>query len=91
MRATLETIVRATAQTFAPPPPYKPRTRTSRTSTPETMVSMLSDWHAGENVSAEGMRGFNQYNDDVFRRRVDAVVDAHPGDPGAVGGGVRQR
>ena len=77
LRATLETIVRATAQTFAPPPPYKPRTRTSRTSTPETMVSMLSDWHAGENVSAEGMRGFNQYNDDVFRRRVDAVVDVH--------------
>jgi len=43
----------------------------------ESMVQLFSDWHAYELVSAERVRGFNEYNADIMGRRVRRVVDAH--------------
>jgi hypothetical protein len=45
----------------------------------ETVVQMFSDWHAGENVSLEATRGFNEYNDAILTERLDRVVQAHLG------------
>ena len=77
LRARLESLVRATAQTFAPPPPYTPFRPKGKITTTNSVVQMFSDWHAGEVVQAEGVRGFNAYDKDVFRERVARIVDAH--------------
>lgn len=76
LRDMLERLVRATAQTFDPPPAYRPPPVASG-SVRETVVQMLSDWHADEKVSAEAMRGFNEYNDTIFRARIRRVVESH--------------
>ena len=77
LRAKLEALVQETARTFDPPPPYVPRKPKGAKTSAETVVQMFSDWHAGENVSGEAMRGFNEYNDTVFRERVSTVVSSH--------------
>lgn len=78
LRAKLEQLVQDTAKRFPPPPAYKPPSpRSTSKVSRETMVQMWSDWHAGENVSAEGTRGFNEYSDRIFQERVERVVESH--------------
>lgn len=77
LRAKLESMVSQTAQTYPALPPYRPPTVRGAKPSRETMVMMASDWHAGENVSAEGMRGLNEYNDAVFKERLQRVRDTH--------------
>ena len=61
LRKTLEDLVTRVARPFPPPPPYRPPVvKPSKKVTTETVVQMWSDWHAGETVSAEAMRGFNE-------------------------------
>jgi hypothetical protein len=75
LRACLESLVRETAQRFDPPPKYKVPSAVPG-AVEETLVLMLSDWHAYEEVKAERVRGFNEYNAATFGRRVKRVVDA---------------
>lgn len=75
LRAFLESLVRDTAQRFDPPPRYKPPASVPG-AVEETLVLMLSDWHAYEEVKAERTRGFNAYDAATFGRRVKRVVDA---------------
>jgi hypothetical protein len=78
LRKTLEDLVTRVARPFPPPPPYRaPVVKPSKKVTTETMVQMWSDWHAGEAVSSEAMRGFNEYSDAIFHERVDTIVESH--------------
>lgn len=74
LRAFLERLARETTAQLPPPPPYQPPAITTGTAT-ETLLLMLSDWHAFETVKAERMRGFNAYDGPTFGRRVRKVVD----------------
>lgn len=78
LRTKLEQLVKETAKRFDPPPAYTPMSpKVTNKRSRETMVQMWSDWHAGENVSAEGTRGFNEYSDRIFQERVGRVVESH--------------
>ena len=43
---------------------------TSNGSTPQVVVAPLSDLHVGDNVDLEQMAGLNQYNIDIFNKRL---------------------
>lgn len=77
LRAKLEALAASVAQTYPPLPPYKPPVVRGAKPSVETMVQMWSDWHAGENVSREGMRGLNEYNDATFKARLQRVLETH--------------
>lgn len=78
LRAALDDLVARTSKRFDAPPPYRPRPVPKGIKvTTETIVQMWSDWHAGESVSAEAMRGFNEYSDAIFHERVDTIVAGH--------------
>lgn len=78
LRSYLEQLATRTADTFRAPAPYRPPA-VPRTAKPTvtTAVQLLSDFHAGEVVSGDGMRGFNAYDRDVFRERLTRIIDAH--------------
>lgn len=42
---------------------------------PEVPVTMWADWHAGEVVQPAEVNGFNEYNLEVFERRVRRLVE----------------
>lgn len=74
-RSFLEALVLKVGHKLPPPPKYvapKLKAKTSR----ETHVLLLSDWHNGEVVSGEAMRGFNAFDKRVFAERVQRVIDA---------------
>lgn len=76
LRARLERLAHDTAVLFAPPPLGVPRGKVRDDTVEETLLLMLSDWHAYEEVDRERTRGFNVYNADVFGARVRKVVDS---------------
>lgn len=77
LRAMLEGLTERIAPKLSPPPKYVPPKRGRMEVSRETVVQKFSDWHAGENVSAEATRGFNEFNDTILRQRVQRVVDTH--------------
>ncbi len=77
LRAALEAVIQRVVPKMPPPPRYVPRKATGRKASVETMVQQLSDWHGGENVRAEAVRGFNEFNDAILRQRVERIGDAH--------------
>lgn len=78
LRSALEAVVSRVVTRFDAPPKYvAPKSVKGKKPSVETAIQMFSDWHAGENVSAEAVRGFNEFNDRIFRERVDRVVEAH--------------
>ena len=78
LRAHLESVITRVVPRMGPPPRYVPPTLDVGASQ-ETVVQMFSDWHCGENVSAEATRGFNEYNDDIFTERLNRIVAGHIG------------
>jgi hypothetical protein len=74
-RDFLEELVRDTAPHFPAPPSYRPPV-VHRSASVETMWLCLSDWHAYEEVDKNRVLGLNEYNAEVFARRVKRVVDA---------------
>ena len=89
LRRTLEALCAAVIPQCPPPPPYRPTPAPSATE--ESLVLMLSDWHAYEQVSAERTRGFGHYNAEVFGQRVRRIVDTYVSIKGRMeqGGGWR--
>jgi hypothetical protein len=75
-RSYLEGLVRETSQRFEAPPPYR-KSKPAAGTTDETMLLMLSDLHAAEEVSAEGTRGINEYNARITSQRLRRVVEGH--------------
>jgi hypothetical protein len=56
-----------------PPKPPKPA-KPAKTASKETLVIDLADWHYGEQVDRERMRGLNEYNSTIAAKRVSHVV-----------------
>jgi hypothetical protein len=75
-RALLEKLARDTVPALAPPPPYRPIKTNAKPST-ETLVQMLSDFHAYETVKPSRVRDFNAYNAAIFGLRARGVVENH--------------
>ena len=75
-RALLERVAKSTVDLLPPPPPFKP-IKTGRAASQETMVQMLSDFHAYEFVKASRTRGINEYTADIFGRRARGLVENH--------------
>lgn len=75
-RAFLEDLMREVAPRIAPPPPYRPPSRTAADASHETLLTLWSDWHAYETVKAERVFGLNQFDGPTMARRVKALVDS---------------
>jgi len=75
-RALLERIARNTASVLAPPPVFIP-IKTGKSASHETMVQMLSDFHAYELIKASRTRGINEYTADIFGRRARGLIENH--------------
>lgn len=73
-RGFLESLVRDVVDRLAPPPPYAPQAPLASLETTETLYLALSDWHAYEAVQPQRVMGLNQYDADVFGRRVRRVI-----------------
>lgn len=54
---------------LAPPKPA------GKASSPHVPVAPWSDWHVGEVVDPDAVRGVNSYSTEVFRRRVKRLLD----------------
>jgi hypothetical protein len=74
LRGYLERLVQSVAQEFRVPPAPKPKKLAAHGSE-ESLLLIFSDWHAYEAVQAEAIRGWNQYDANVFGQRVRRVVD----------------
>lgn len=72
-RTFLEATVAQVAPEFATPPIYVPQKLKQATEV-ETMLLLLSDWHAYEVVNAERMMRMNEYNAAIMARRVHRVI-----------------
>lgn len=75
-RAHLERLAMATVPLLPPPPAYKPITTKGKPTT-ETMLQMLSDFHAYETVKPSRVRDFNIYSADIFGQRARGIVENH--------------
>jgi hypothetical protein len=78
LREHLTASIARVVPQFGPPPTYASPVVDASASR-ETVVQMFSDWHCGENVSYEATRGFNEYDDAIFKERLDRIVRAHLG------------
>ena len=58
----------------APPPPLTKFKSPSKAASKETMLIDFCDWHYGEIVDLERMRGLNEYNSAIAERRVAHIV-----------------
>lgn len=74
-RSYLEALLRETTPKIDAPPAYRER-KASATATEETLLLLLSDWHAYEIVKPERVMDLNEYNADIMGRRVWRVVDS---------------
>lgn len=73
LRTTLEVLFRDVVPAIAPPPKYTPP-RVPKGAVTETALFHWSDWHYGEVVLPERVRGYNSYDQDVATSRVRSVV-----------------
>jgi len=69
----IEAIQRYTPH--VPPPPKPKQTRPASKASRETLVIDLADWHYGEQVNRERMRGLNEYDSAIARQRVEHVIN----------------
>lgn len=76
LRAMLDKLTRDVAAVFPTPPAYVPPPAVKSGATIETLMLLLNDWHAYEEVSAERMRGFNEYDGRIFGQRAWRVVQS---------------
>lgn len=73
-RSFLDSLIRGTVGQIDPPPKFREPKKTAAT-VDESLVLMLSDWHAYEIVSPERVYGLNAFNADVLGRRVWRTVN----------------
>lgn len=74
-RSFLANLIRETTPTLDAPPRYRePKKRGAAVD--ESLLLILSDWHAYERVESEQVYGLNEYNADVMGRRVWRVVSS---------------
>ena len=76
-RRFLETTIGGTVEALEPPSTkYRPPKR-DKGATSETMVQMLSDFHAYELIKASRTRGINAYTAEIFGKRARSIVERH--------------
>ena len=75
LREELCRLIRETTTRLAPPPAFRRPQRLSTKCSRETALLCLSDWHAYEIVKKARTQGFNEYNAEIFARRVRRVID----------------
>jgi hypothetical protein len=73
LRRELAKLARETAKAMPPPPRFK--SRAAPRAVTETGLLLFSDWHAYEVVKKHRVQDLNEYNAEVFARRVKRVVD----------------
>jgi hypothetical protein len=73
LRETLTKLMHETAKVFPAPPAYVPPRKPSAVT--EVGLLHLSDWHAYEEVKRSRTQGLNDYNAEVFARRVKRIID----------------
>lgn len=74
-RAYLNALVQSVAPRLTAPPKYKP-IKADRKATEESLLLLLSDWHAYERVKPERVLGLNNYDAETCGRRVYQVGQA---------------
>jgi hypothetical protein len=72
-RAYLESIVRDVAPRFEPIPPM-PAPEFDEDTSSETLLMLLSDWHAFEEVKSDRVMGFNEFNGPILCERVRRLL-----------------
>lgn len=75
LRAYLDVLIRDVVTPWKEPPKPKPAPLAADTVS-ETLHLHFSDWHFGQEVDAERTRGFNVFDSDIARRRVEQVVSS---------------
>lgn len=73
-RAYLDSLLRDAVPAIEPPPKYREPKRGKGGAVEESMILLLSDWHAYELVTKERTLGLNEYNADVLGRRAFRVI-----------------
>ena len=76
LRARLEVLIKDSALRFPPLPAYKSPKQSKKVVT-ENALQLFSDFHGGELVLSDGVRGINEFNSNVLEKRVRAVVEGH--------------
>lgn len=72
-RAFLDNLVREVAPTIDPPPRYK-EAKVKPGAVEESLILLLSDWHAYELVKPERVYGLNEFDADILGARVWRVI-----------------
>jgi hypothetical protein len=73
LRVMLDSLFREVVPRVEPPPAYRPA-KGGKGAVYESALFHWSDWHYGEHVSSERVRGYNAYDQDVAVQRVRATV-----------------
>ncbi|MES2208575.1 MAG: hypothetical protein V4515_00065 [Chloroflexota bacterium] len=74
-RAYLDRLVRDVAPRLDPPPRFR-EAKSGGEAVEETLLLLLSDWHAYEQVRPERVLGLNEYNAAICARRAWRVVNS---------------
>jgi hypothetical protein len=77
LRTRLEALVRDVVTPFKPIQPAKIAASRLADVAVETPLQMFSDWHWGEIVDGERVRGHNAYNRTIADARVEHIVHSH--------------
>ena len=73
LRGMMDKLFREVVGQVAPPPAYR-APKAHRAAVQETALFHWSDWHYGEVVKPERVRGYNAYDQDIAATRVRALV-----------------
>jgi len=73
LRAMLETLLRDIVPVYPAPPRYRPP-KLSAHRVSETVLMQWTDWHYGEVVKSERVRGLNAYDQEIAAERVRSMV-----------------
>lgn len=74
LRATLDSLFREIVPACPPPPRYRaPRPNSKRVV--ETALMQWTDWHYGEVVKSERVRGLNAYDQEIATARVRSTIE----------------
>lgn len=74
-RAYLDSLIRSAVPVIDPPTRFRER-KPGAAAVDESLILLLSDWHAYEVVKPERVLGLNEYNADVLGRRAFRVIQS---------------
>ena len=75
LRHMIESLFRDVVPSYPAPPRYKAPARKSGRRVVETALMQWTDWHYGEVVKSERVRGLNAYDQEIATQRVTSMVD----------------